>query len=126
MNEVLAEMAKQVPAALAVVGVVWLFLRYMENQEVKRIANAKEMGETQRAHDVEMQNVMRARDLEMNNLWASTVKNIMENQNKSSLEITTAIKDMQKDMVTQYEKLGITKDLWDAARNEISMRGKST
>ena len=122
MNDVLVEMAKQVPAALAVVGVVWLFLRYMENQEIKRIANAKEQGDTQRAHDIQMQNVVRGRDLEMNNLWASTVKNIMENQNKSSAEITEAIKEMQKDMVTQYEKLGITKDLWDAARNEINLR----
>ncbi len=122
MNEVLIEMAKQVPAALAVVGVVWLFLRYMENQELKRIANTKEIGDVQRAHEIQMQNVQRGRDLEMNNLWASTVKNIMDNQNKSSAEITAAITKMQEEMVMQYEKMGITKDLWNIARAEAAKK----
>ena len=53
------EMAKQVPAALAVVLVVMLFLKAEDTREVRRIANAKEIGDTQRAHEVQLENARR-------------------------------------------------------------------
>lgn len=125
MSDVVIELAKQVPAALAVMGVVWLFLRYMESQELKRSANAKEIGETYRAHEIHIQNISRGRDLEMNNLWASTVKNIMQNQDVSAQAIVSALATLEKNITESYEKLGVTQDLLKAARAELKIKKRN-
>jgi len=120
MDEVLIEMAKQVPAALMVGAVVWMFLKAAEKERAERIVNAKEMSEVQRAHELQMEASRRGRELEINNLWASTVKNIMTTQDTSNQTIVTAIKDMHVQMNDQYEKMGITKDLYDAAKKVLN------
>jgi len=110
------EMAKQVPSAIAVIGTVYLFLKAEDQREVRRIANAKEIGDVQRAHELQMESSRRGRELEINNLWASTVKNMMEKQDASNISIVDAIANMHKDLSEKYEMMGITKDLYDAAK----------
>lgn len=114
------EMAKQVPSAIAVIGTVYLFLKAEDQREVRRIANAREMGDVQRDHELQMEASRRGRELEINNLWATTVKNIMTTQDTSNQTIVTAIKDMHTQMNDQYEKMGITKDLYDAAKKVLN------
>ena len=118
------EMAKQVPSAIAVIGTVYLFLKAEDQREVRRIANAKEMGNIQRNHEVQIANIQKGQMLEVNNLWASTVKNIMTTQDTSNQTIVAAVKDMHAQMIDQYEKMGITQDLWDAAKKMISQGNK--
>lgn len=122
MDNVLIEMAKQVPAALMVGAVVWMFLKAAEKERAERTANAKEVSEVQRSHELQMEQSRRGRELEINNLWASTVKNIMTTQDTSNQTIVAAIKDMHAEMITQYEKMGITKDLYDAAKKVLNSR----
>jgi len=114
------EMAKQVPSAIAVIGTVYLFLKAEDQREVRRIANAKEVGEVQRAHELQMEASRRGRELEINNLWATTVKNVVSTQDASYQSIVAAIKDMHLEMNDQYEKMGITKDLYDAAKKMLN------
>lgn len=113
------EMAKQVPAALAVVLVVMLFLKAEDTREIRRIANAKEIGDTQRAHEVQLENARRGRELEINNLWASTVKNLMDSQNKANEAIVDAVADLKKTTMEQYSKLGITQDLFKSMKDDL-------
>jgi hypothetical protein len=120
MNDVLIEMAKQVPSALAVIGTVFLFLRAAKEERAERANNAKEATELQRGHDVQMQQLQRSRELEVNNLWATTVKNVVAQQDTSYQAIVSAIKDMHEEMNSQYEKMGITKDLYDAAKKVLN------
>jgi len=114
------EMARQVPSALAVIGTVYLFLKAAEKERAERVSNSKEIGEVQRAHDLQMANVQRGIQLEVNNLWANTVKNIMTTQDTSNQTIVDAIKDMHAQMIDQYEKMGITKDLYDVAKKMLN------
>jgi len=116
MDEVLIEMAKQVPAALMVGAVVWMFLKAAEKERAERIANAKEISDVQRAHELQMEASRRGRELEINNLWATTVKNLMATQDTNNQIIVTAIKDMHIDISEQYKNMGITKELYNAAK----------
>lgn len=118
------EMAKQVPSAIAVIGTVYLFLKAEDQRESRRITNAKEMGDVQRSHEVQIANIQKGQMLEVNNLWASTVKNIMTTQDTSNQTIVAAVKDMHAQMIDQYEKMGITQDLWDAAKKMINQGNK--
>lgn len=113
-------MAKQVPSAIAVIGTVYLFLKAEDQREVRRISNAKEAGESQRNHEVQIANITKGTMLEVNNMWASTVKNIMTTQDTSNQTIVAAVKDMHGEMVSQYEKMGITKDLYDVAKKMLA------
>lgn len=114
------EMAKQVPSAIAVIGTVYLFLRAEEQREARRIANAKEVGDVQRAHELQMEASRRGRELEINNLWATTVKNVYDRVDASNQTIASALEAMHKEMNDQYEKMGITKDLYDAAKKVLN------
>jgi len=119
MDTVLLEMIKQVPAAAAVLGTVFLFLKAMREERIDRALNAKDIRDKQMAHDVQLSGLSRSRDLEMNNLWAVTVKNIIAAQNTSMESIIDAVADLKKTTVEQYVKLGITQDLFKIAKEEL-------
>jgi len=124
-NNFWIEMAKQVPSAIAVIGTVYLFLKAEEQREARRIVNTKELGDVQRSHEVQLEASRRGRELEINNLWASTVKNMMVTQDINHQAIVSAIKDMHTQMIDQYDKMGITKDLYDVAKKMLN-KGDTT
>lgn len=115
MDNLILELAKQIPSAMAVIGTVYLFLKAAEKERVERVSDAVERTKTQQAHDLAMESSRRGRELEINNLWASTVKNMMTAMEASDRSIIEAIKEMRGDMLAQYEKMGITKSLIDMA-----------
>lgn len=119
MDNILLEMIKQVPAAAAVLGTVFLFLRAMRDERTDRAVITKDTRDKQMAHDVQLQQLTRSRELEMNNLWAVTVKNIIASQNVSMESIIDAVADLKKTTVEQYIKLGITQDLFKTAKEEL-------
>ena len=119
MDNTIFEMAKQVAAAMAVVGTVYLFLRSMREERIDRALNAKDIREKQMAHDVQLSQLTRSRELEMNNLWAVTVKNMLAAQNVAMESIVDAVADLKKTTVEQYVKLGITQDLLKTAKEQL-------
>jgi len=108
MNEVLIEMAKQVPGALAVIGTVYLFLKAENEREQRRITNAKEMEMERRAHEIEK-----------NEMWSSFIKNLIDSQNNSSTVIANAIAEHEVASRDRYEKMGITNDLLKVAKENL-------
>jgi len=108
MNEVLIEMAKQVPGALAVIGTVYLFLKAESERENRRIANAKEMEMERRAHEIEK-----------NNMWSSFIKNLIDSQNNASAVISNALAEHEIASKERYEKMGITNDLLKVAKETL-------
>lgn len=123
MEAAIIEMVKNAPWAAALILIVRMFLQAEKDREVKRTADAKEAGNVQRAHDLQMENVRHGRELEINNLWASTVKNMMTDQNKNHEEIVAVLKDFKDTILEQYKKMGITQDLLEIAKDEL--RGRS-
>ena len=119
MDNTIFEMAKQIAAAMAVVGTVYLFLRSMREERIDRAINAKDMREKQMAHDVQLSQLTRSRELEMNNLWAVTVKNMLAAQNVAMESIVDAVADLKKTTVEQYVKLGITQELLRTAKEQL-------
>jgi hypothetical protein len=114
MDTVWIELIKALPW-----GFVLLVMRYMEikdqrDQRIERVSNAADKAKVER--DFEM---------EKNKLWAETIKTVLDKQVDSTREITTALKEMHKDLQDKYESMGITKDLLDAARRELARRAKS-
>ncbi len=125
METVWQELIKALPW-----GFVLLVMRYMEirdskEQRVERAANIKEAEAERAKNAAEKARVERDFEMEKNKLWAETIKTIMDRQVGSAKEITTALAEMHRDLQEKYASFGITKDLLDSARREISRRGKS-
>lgn len=119
MEQALIEMVKNAPWAVALILVVRMFLQAEKEREIQRVADAKEAGEKQRNHELQLANIQRGNSAEVNNFWASTVKNMMEKNQTSFEVIVDALGAMRKEIVESYEKLGVTKDLWKIAKDEL-------
>lgn len=106
MNEVWVEMIKQSPIAAALLLVVFFFLKHIRDAEAQRIANAKDMETERRAHE-----------LAINNMWAVNIKQLVDQMSNSHAEIVRLIEQHDKNDKERYERMGVTKDLLDAAKD---------
>lgn len=109
MDAWVVELIRQVPSAAAVIGTVYLFLRWMEKSDERREINAKERAIADRAHQIEI-----------NSLWANTIKGAFDQQDKTATKTTQMIVDklaaMDKALEERYKKMNITQDLIDAVK----------
>jgi hypothetical protein len=107
MDNWVIELIRQVPSAAAVIGTVFLFLRHIEKENQHQADRAKEKAVEERAHQIDI-----------NSLWANTIKEAMEQTDKTAVTTTQMIVDklgdMNKDIQEKYEKMRITQDLIDA------------
>ncbi len=113
---VLIEMVKQTPFAAILFGVILVFLRHLEKKDDARMAHEKDM-ETMRINAAKEQEALRREhDTTLNNMWAVNIKNIVEQQQKTGQLIADALAEHEKASRERYEKMGITKDLFEAAK----------
>lgn len=118
-DNVLLEMAKQVPAALALILTVYLFLNHIQKNDDKRFAHEKEL-ETQRAANAKMHGEeQRAHELAMNNMWANHIKTIVDQVSAGNSAIAKALEEHEKASRDRYEKMGITDDLLQMAKEKL-------
>jgi len=113
MENAYIEVVKASPYGAIIIAVLYLLLRAQKEERLERAINAKERSDADRTHD-----------MEKNKLWSETIKSILDRQTESSQNIVNAIAVMQKDLQDKYESMGITKDLLDAARRELSRSKK--
>jgi hypothetical protein len=125
MESAFLKLIENAPWAAVMIWVVRMFLQAEKEREVKRTADAKEVGDVQRAHDLQMEQVRHGRELEINNLWASTVKNMMTTQDATSQEIANVLADLKTTIVEQYKNLGITQDLYKMARANLDRQDRA-
>lgn len=106
MDNWITELIRQVPSAAAVIGTVYLFLRFIEKREERQATNARDKSIEDRAHLMDLQQ-----------LWAGTVKNIIEQQDKTAEKTTAMIVDQLVDIDERYKKQNITEDLIEAIKD---------
>lgn len=114
------ELAKQVPNLVIFLAVVYMFQKNNEKQEQLRIENARRLEDKREAHEKTIEERRQAHDREMNNMWANNVKSLIDQQNQTFKMVVDIINDHEKASQDRYERMGITKDLLDAAREKIA------
>jgi len=107
MENLWAELARNIPSAAAVIFTVYIMSYFDEKREVRREANAKEKSKEDREHEIAMQAMWRDSFNLMNNKTDETFKLIAEmvdNHEKASTE--------------RYNKIGVTQDLIRLAKEK--------
>jgi vacuolar-type H+-ATPase subunit H len=103
-------------------GITWILLHFAERTHDKLI-NAAEKERQERVNNAaEKSKLEREHEIVINNLWANTIKDVFTKQENSAVNITNAISIMHKDMQEKYEAMGITQNLLDLARKELSRK----
>lgn len=125
MDAVWQELIKALPWGFVLIVMRWLEIKDQKEQRIERAANAAQKAEDERKFAAEKSESERKYDMEKNKLWSESIKYSIDKQSESSIAITTAIKEMQKDLQEKYESMGITKDLLDAARRELAKQRRS-
>lgn len=118
-DSVLVEVAKQIPSAVILFGVIVVFLNYLQKEAAASRAHDKDM-ETLRINAAkEREAERRTHESDMNNMWAVNIKNIVERQEQTSKMIADALDRHEVASKERYDKMGITQDLLDAAKENI-------
>jgi hypothetical protein len=118
------ELAKQVPNLVIFIIIIWLFQKNEEKREIQRTENARRLEDKREAHEKELETRRQAHDLQMNNMWASYIKNIIDQQNQTFKMVMDIINEHEKASQERYDKMGITQDLLQAARDQLARSGK--
>lgn len=108
MNEVYVEMIKQIPLGAAMIAIVWLFQTNENKREEQRINNAKERQAEQRAFDLQVQS-----------MWANNIKGLIDKVDEGQKIIAMALNEHERASRERYEKMGITDDLLQAAKEML-------
>lgn len=107
MDNLWIELVRQVPAASAVIGTVFLFLRHLERLEDKRDANAKEAARERREHEVTI-----------NTMWANSIKSVVDQNDRTATMIVEKLVAIDKAADERYERLRKTDDLIKAIESQ--------
>lgn len=108
MDNVWIEMAKASPIGLAMIAIVYIFVTNENKREQQRIENAKERATEQRAFDAQVQN-----------MWANHIKGLIDKVDEGQKMIATALNEHERSSRERYEKMGITDDLLQAAKEML-------
>lgn len=108
MNDVYVEMIKQAPMGAAMIIIVYLFLTTENKREQQRIENAKERMAEQRAFDLQVQG-----------MWVTNIKSLIDKVDDGQKTIAQALSDHERLSRERYEKMGITDDLLQAAKENL-------
>ena len=115
MDNLGIELIRQVPNAVAVIFMAYLFLKAEDQRETRRTENAKEMEKERRDHE-----------LAINNMWANYIKSIIDHQDEMMAVQAKAIAEHERSSQERYEKMRITQELIDAvtAQREAQQKVK--
>jgi hypothetical protein len=117
MNESLfIELAKQVPNLVIFLLIIYMFQKGDEKKELQRVENARRLEDKREAHEKALEVGRQAHDTQMNNMWANYIKSIIDQQNATFKVIMDALNDHELASKERYERMGITKELLDAAK----------
>jgi len=105
MENILTELAKQIPNAVAVIVMAYLFLHFQKQAEERRVNDAKEQSKERRQHEAQI-----------NNMWAGYIKQLTENHEETFRAIAKALADHETSSQERYDKMRITQDLIEAVK----------
>jgi hypothetical protein len=107
MSDLLNELARQIPNAVAVIIMAWLFLTFERQREERRIKNAEDLEKERRQHE-----------LHINNMWATYIKQLVASQNEAFESIAQTLAEHERASRERYERMGITDALIQAAKEK--------
>lgn len=107
-EEVLKALAVGVPAAVAVILTVWMFLRAEEKREERRETNAKDKENERRAHE-----------LRINEMWVANIKTIVAKTDNTFRMISQALQEHEEASAERYERMGVTQNLIKLAKENL-------
>ncbi len=111
MENILLEIAKQVPNAVAVIVTVWLFLNAQTKAEESRVANAKALEAERQKHEQAI-----------NNVWAKFFKEQAEKSAEHIERIIDEIHRHEDASIQRYSRLKITENLKKAAQGKLKQQ----
>lgn len=105
MDAILLELTRQLPSALAIGAVVYLFLKYDERKDQRREQNAREQAVERREHE-------KMKDT----IWANAINQIIAKQDASFQLIAGQLAVHEEKSEERYERMEITQDLIKLAK----------
>ncbi len=129
MSDVLVESAKQAPALVALVVlvliIIQLFLKAMDKREDQRIAHDKQMEAERTTNAKALEETRQKHESATIAMLADAIKHTSDEFSKTAKLIIDALDDHEGASKERYEKMGITKDLLEAAKErERDLRRK--
>lgn len=121
-DSVMLEIAKQVPFAALLFAAILVFLDHLKKVDAQRMLHDKEMETLRITAAKERETEQRTHQNNMNNMWAVNIKNIVDRQEQTAKMIADALAAHEDASRERYEKMGITKALFDAAKETINRK----
>ena len=107
MDSILLELTRQLPSALAIGAVVFLFLRHEERQETQRIQNAKE-------RNAEIREIEKRKE----NYFMNALQALVTKQDETYKLISDALNDHELNSQERYKRIGATQELMKRANHD--------
>lgn len=107
MDAILSEMTRQLPSAVAIIAVVWLFIKNDERKDKAREENARQMSAERREQE-------RAN----NQMWTNLVTSITAKQDETFKLISDALADHEINSAERYKRIGATQELLKRAAKD--------
>jgi len=121
-DSILIEIAKQAPWAVILFAVIVVALRHVKEEASANRQHDKEMEALRIAAAKERETERRQHEMTLASMQASNIKSLIDNVTQSSREIADALKLHEENSKDRYEKMSITKDLLDTARETIARK----
>lgn len=116
---VMLEVAKQIPFAVLLFAAILVFLDHLKKVDSARMLHDKDMETLRITAAKERETEQRTHQNNMNNMWAVNIKNIVDRQEQTAKMIADALSAHEEASRERYEKMNITKDLYDAAKETL-------
>lgn len=100
MDSMWTELARNIPAAAAVIFTIYIMSHYEERREQRREQNAKDKANEDREHEIKMQE-----------MWSASL-NLMNGKTDETFKLIAEMLDNhEKASADRYQKMGITQEL---------------
>lgn len=121
-DNILLEVAKQAPWAVILFAVIFIALRHVKEEAAAARQYNKDMEAMRIAAAKERENERRQHESTLANMQAANIRSLIDNVSQSSKEIAEALKLHEENSKDRYDKMSITKDLLDTARETIARK----
>lgn len=121
-TSVWVKLIEQAPSAAIIVVVVYMFLTYLGKLEDKRMAHDTDAEKQRTENAKERERERRDHEIQIASLQANAMKQMLEQMETGMETIAKTLAEHDKASRERYEKIGMTKDLIAAVKDEKGKR----
>lgn len=115
----LGKLSEQAPYLVIILLLVWAFLNYIGKLDDKRMAHESAMEKTRTDNARERERERREHEMVIANMQAQNMKQLIDSVTQTMRSVADALKAHEEASKERYEKMGITDDLLQAARENL-------